>query len=131
MRSLKNITDPSRSPHRPYRKHIKAQSSSRPVASPLESVDMSETLSLQNIRSSLIRQEDTIIFGFIERAQFSRNDAVYTSSDAIPVPGESRLELPVMRLIVPCMAQWPNGPCMHDPMYNAVPMSRLVYLLFR
>ena len=55
-------------------------------ASALGSVDMSEALSLQNIRSSLIRQEDTIIFGFIERAQFARNSPVYTS-DAIAVPG--------------------------------------------
>ena len=55
-------------------------------ASALGSVDMSEALSLQNIRSSLIRQEDTIIFGFIERAQFARNSPVYTS-DAIAGPG--------------------------------------------
>ena len=48
---------------------------------------MSSTLSLANIRSTLIRLEDTIIFNFIERAQFARNDAVYTS-DAIPVPRE-------------------------------------------
>ena len=49
---------------------------------------MSDTLSLQNIRSSLIRQEDTIIFSLIERAQFARNDPVYVSTDAIEVPGE-------------------------------------------
>lgn len=47
---------------------------------------MSVSLSLDNIRSTLIRQEDTIVFSFIERAQFARNEAVYTS-DAIPVPG--------------------------------------------
>lgn len=46
---------------------------------------MSEALSLANIRSSLIRQEDTIIFGLIERAQFALNAPVYTP-DAIPVP---------------------------------------------
>lgn len=50
---------------------------------------MSKALSLDNIRSSLIRQEDTIIFNFIERAQFARNTSVYTP-DAIPVPGEAR-----------------------------------------
>lgn len=50
---------------------------------------MSSALSLANIRSSLIRQEDTIIFNFIERAQFCRNVAVYTP-DAIPVPGFDR-----------------------------------------
>ncbi|GLC42678.1 hypothetical protein PLESTB_001126400 [Pleodorina starrii] len=51
--------------------------------------DMSSALSLANIRSSLIRQEDTIIFSFIERAQFCRNLPVYTP-DAIPVPGFDR-----------------------------------------
>ncbi|KXZ47661.1 hypothetical protein GPECTOR_33g543 [Gonium pectorale] len=50
---------------------------------------MSSALSLANIRSSLIRQEDTIIFSFIERAQFCRNLPVYTP-DAIPVPGFDR-----------------------------------------
>ncbi len=34
-----------------------------------ESVDLSSRLELQNIRESLIRQEDTIIFSIIERAQ--------------------------------------------------------------
>ncbi len=48
--------------------------------------DMSSALSLANIRSTLIRLEDTIIFAFIERAQFRLNTAVYTP-DAIPVPG--------------------------------------------
>eukprot|EP00877_Chromochloris_zofingiensis_P008892 jgi/Chrzof1/4256/Cz14g05060.t1 len=48
--------------------------------------DMSTTLQLANVRSALIRQEDTIIFNLIERAQFARNQAVYVS-DAIPVPG--------------------------------------------
>jgi len=42
-------------------------------------------------RSSLIRQEDTIIFNFIERAQFAKNSAVYTP-DAVPVPGVGSLE---------------------------------------
>ena len=56
------------------------------LASAINDRDMSSTLSLANIRSSLIRQEDTIIFSFIERAQFARNLPVYTA-DAIPVPG--------------------------------------------
>lgn len=34
-----------------------------------ESVDLSSRLELKNIRESLIRQEDTIIFSIIERAQ--------------------------------------------------------------
>ncbi|KIZ03964.1 hypothetical protein MNEG_3998 [Monoraphidium neglectum] len=51
--------------------------------------DMSKTLSLANIRSSLIRQEDTIIFQLIERAQFARNTPVYVS-EGVPVPGYDR-----------------------------------------
>ena len=47
--------------------------------------DHSSALSLPNIRDSLIRQEDTIIFALIERAQFAHNEAVY-QTDGIPVP---------------------------------------------
>mmetsp|Transcript_18828 Transcript_18828/g.56889 ORF Transcript_18828/g.56889 Transcript_18828/m.56889 type:complete len:341 (+) Transcript_18828:294-1316(+) len=50
-----------------------------------ESVDLSSRLELQNIREALIRQEDTIIFSIIERAQFAANQAVY-QADAVPVP---------------------------------------------
>ena len=49
-------------------------------------IDMTESITLDNIRSALIRQEDTILFNLIERSQFGRNDAVYTSG-AILVPG--------------------------------------------
>ncbi|CAM9268196.1 unnamed protein product [Phaeothamnion confervicola] len=38
-------------------------------------------LSLDSVRSSLIRQEETIIFGLIERAQFRVNAAIYTGKD--------------------------------------------------
>ncbi len=48
--------------------------------------DMSTQHSLANIRSALIRQEDTILFNLLERAQFARNEPVYTSG-GIPVPG--------------------------------------------
>ena len=68
------------------RRHRPAAAAEGPPASTAQ--DMSDTLSLQNIRSSLIRQEDTIIFSLIERAQFARNELVYTSTDAIEVPGE-------------------------------------------
>lgn len=51
--------------------------------------DLSDTLSLSNIRQSLILMEDTIIFSLIERAQFARNAAVYTPGD-VPVPGYTR-----------------------------------------
>lgn len=47
---------------------------------------MSQTLTLANIRSSLIRQEDTIIFQLIERAQYARNAPVY-EAEGVPVPG--------------------------------------------
>lgn len=49
------------------------------------SADLSSVLALDNIRQTLIRQEDTIIFLLIERAQFARNAAVY-EADAVPVP---------------------------------------------
>lgn len=50
-----------------------------------ELVDLSSALELQNVRASLIRQEDTIIFSIIERAQFAANSPVY-EPDAVPVP---------------------------------------------
>ena len=40
-------------------------------------VKTSQVLSLSSIRSTLIRQEETIIFGLIERAQFRSNSIVY------------------------------------------------------
>lgn len=43
-------------------------------------VKTSDVLSLSSIRSTLIRQEETIIFGLIERAQFRSNDIVYESN---------------------------------------------------
>lgn len=42
-----------------------------------ECVKTSEILSLESIRSTLIRQEETIIFALIERAQFRQNAVVY------------------------------------------------------
>ncbi|PRW32941.1 chorismate mutase [Chlorella sorokiniana] len=56
------------------------------VAAPPAEADLSSALSLANIRQTLIRLEDTIIFSLIERAQFARNEPVY-EPDAIPVPG--------------------------------------------
>jgi chorismate mutase len=55
------------------------------AAAAASATDTSGALLLGNVRSSLIRQEDTIIFNLIERAQFARNDAVYQPG-AIPVP---------------------------------------------
>lgn len=50
-----------------------------------ENVKTSEVLSLDSIRASLIRQEETIIFALIERAQFRQNKVVYK-------PGASELD---------------------------------------
>ncbi len=46
-----------------------------------DSMDKSMALSLANIRGSLIRQEDTIIFSLIERSQFSLNAPVYDGGE--------------------------------------------------
>ena len=45
-------------------------------------IDKSMALSLANIRGSLIRQEDTIIFSLIERSQFSLNAPVYDEGES-------------------------------------------------
>ena len=42
--------------------------------------DYKESLSLENIRSALIRQEETIIFSLIERGQFATNPIIYKSN---------------------------------------------------
>ena len=47
------------------------------AATALGLVDESGALSLANVRASLIRQEDTIVFSLIERAQFAFNQNVY------------------------------------------------------
>lgn len=44
---------------------------------------MDDVLSLANIRDSLIRQEDTIIFSLIERSQFAVNSAVYSKGGVL------------------------------------------------
>ncbi|GMH68847.1 hypothetical protein TL16_g05021, partial [Triparma laevis f. inornata] len=42
-----------------------------------------DVLSLESIRSTLIRQEETIIFALIERSQFSYNAPIYSSSSPL------------------------------------------------
>lgn len=49
-------------------------------------VDMSETLTLESIRFSLIRQEDSIIFSLLERAQYCYNANTY-DRDAFAMDG--------------------------------------------
>ncbi len=46
---------------------------------------MREELKLDNIRSNLIRQEETIIFSIIERSQFGKNKIIY-EKNGIPIP---------------------------------------------
>lgn len=43
----------------------------------LERVDESQILTLDSIRHSLIRQEDSIIFGLLERSQYCYNADTY------------------------------------------------------
>lgn len=75
------------------------QASCRAVASVQEAAtapgtrDMSSSLTLANIRSTLIRQEDSIIFNFIERAQFAANPVVYQAG-GVQVPGACCSGLP-------------------------------------
>ena len=49
-----------------------------------DNIKTRDLLSLDYIRSTLIRQEETIIFALIERAQFRQNDIVYKAGG---VPG--------------------------------------------
>lgn len=49
-------------------------------------VDMSETLTLEGIRFSLIHQEDSIIFSLLERAQYCYNANTY-DRDAFAMDG--------------------------------------------
>lgn len=51
-----------------------------------ERVDQSEILTLDGIRHSLIRQEDTIIFNLLERAQFCYNADTY-NQNVFPMDG--------------------------------------------
>ena len=48
--------------------------------------NVSDGLTLELVRDSLIRQEDTIVFSLIERARFPLNSPTYDPSDA-SIPG--------------------------------------------
>ncbi|KAJ0973813.1 hypothetical protein J5N97_015778 [Dioscorea zingiberensis] len=58
---------------------VSAQSSSGSSARLEERVDESDSLTLDTIRQSLIRQEDSIIFSLVERAQYCYNADTYDS----------------------------------------------------
>jgi len=53
-----------------------------------ERLDLSKNLDLDNIRNSLIRQEDSIIFNLLERAQYCYNAPTY-DANAFTLPGFS------------------------------------------
>lgn len=55
---------------------------------PKNRVDETESYTLDGIRSSLIRQEDSIIYNLVERAQFCYNGDTY-DPDAFPMEGFS------------------------------------------
>ncbi|KAJ0973794.1 hypothetical protein J5N97_015759 [Dioscorea zingiberensis] len=59
---------------------VSAQSSSGSSARLEERVDESDSLTLDTIRQSLIRQEDSIIFSLVERAQYCYNADTYDSN---------------------------------------------------
>ncbi|XVF03258.1 hypothetical protein REPUB_Repub04eG0245700 [Reevesia pubescens] len=70
-----------------YRSSIGVSSSSSNIRfSKKQRVDKSESLTLNNIRNSLIRQEDSIIFSLLERAQYCFNPDTY-SKDAFSMDG--------------------------------------------
>jgi len=46
-------------------------------------IKTSDLLSLDSIRSTLVRQEETIIFALIERAQYRKNRYIYDSKDLL------------------------------------------------
>lgn len=58
----------------------------RAVQEERRSADLSAKLTLPGIRESLLRQEDSIIFGLLMRAQFQHDDVIYQPG-AVPVPG--------------------------------------------
>ena len=54
-------------------------------------MDASESLTLDSIRHSLIRQEDSIIFNLLERAQYRYNANTY-DEDSFTMEGGSLVE---------------------------------------
>jgi len=54
-----------------------AQMMSKQQQNDEDMIKTSQILSLDSIRSTLVRQEETIIFAMIERAQFRKNDVIY------------------------------------------------------
>ncbi|ONM37677.1 Chorismate mutase 1 chloroplastic [Zea mays] len=64
----------------PRNKGLRAANNSATPVAKEERVDRSEILTLDSIRQVLIRLEDSIIFGLLERAQFCYNADTYDSN---------------------------------------------------
>lgn len=60
-------------------------------ASTIEHFFQEKPLTLDDIRSTLIRLEETIIFALIERAQFKANPAVYAKDGEMMKEGTSKM----------------------------------------
>lgn len=75
-----------------WRSRLSASSSSV-NGSTKDNVKTSDVMSLDSIRSSLIRQEETIIFALIERAQYRHNPMVYEKGamGSLGVPPGSKI----------------------------------------
>jgi chorismate mutase len=65
----------------------------QPGSSTLEHFFQETPITLADIRSTLIRLEETIIFALIERAQFRANPAVYSKDEETHAKGKSFLDL--------------------------------------
>ncbi|AQL00246.1 chorismate mutase1 [Zea mays] len=64
----------------PRNKGLRAANNSATPIAKVERVDRSDILTLDSIRQVLIRLEDSIIFGLLERAQFCYNADTYDSN---------------------------------------------------
>ncbi len=60
----------------------------------VDKVRTKDIFSLESIRKSLIRQEETLIFALIERAAFRRNEGFYTEKNFTLKP-DSQVHLPL------------------------------------
>ena len=74
---LKNLSAPQALPSASLHENAAQDQEAVQAQDRNDMMDKSMALSLANIRGSLIRQEDTIIFSLIERSQFSLNAPVY------------------------------------------------------
>ncbi|KAG0468560.1 hypothetical protein HPP92_017888 [Vanilla planifolia] len=75
--SIKTLKMPIFGSHSVSSSEKKLHSIQRALSTSKERVDESEILTLESIRHALIRQEDSIIFGLLERAQYCYNADTY------------------------------------------------------